>query len=66
MRDLPPQAQGLDLEQPAPTFLDLPVLETATAVLLPAPEVARPLDDDGPPPGCRPHAAPVGVVRILS
>lgn len=64
MRDLPPQAQAIDLDLPAPTFLDLPMLAATVAVELPAPEVAR--SESGPPTCQRPHAAPVGIVRILS
>lgn len=65
MRDLPPQAQSIDLDLPAPTFLDLPLLATAESVLLPAPEVATRFKT-GPPTCQRPHAAPVGIVCLLS
>lgn len=65
MRDLPPQAQSIDLDLPAPTFLGLPLLATAESVLLPAPEVATRFET-GPPTCQRPHAAPVGIVRLLS
>ena len=64
MRDLPPQAQAIELDLPAPTFLELPVLVAAFAFEQPAPEVAR---DDRSPATChRPHASPVGIVRLLS
>ncbi len=66
MRDLPPQADGPALDLPAPAFLDLPMLVAAHAAFLPAPEVARLAADDGPPTSQRPHAAPVGSVRLLS
>jgi hypothetical protein len=64
LRDLPPSAPVLALELPAPTFLDLPILVAALRCELPAPEVVA--FDAGPPSAHRPHAAPIGVVRLIS
>ena len=66
MRDLPPQATSVALDLPAPTFLDLPLHAAVPADVPAAPEVARLEADDGPPTSQRPHAAPVGSVRLLS
>ena len=66
MRDLPPQVQAIVLEQPAPAFLALPQLAMGHAVFLLDHEDrscapwAAPLDTE------RLHAAPVGIVRLLT
>ncbi len=64
LRDLPPQAQALDLDMPDVAVFDLPLDVVVAMLVLPTPEVA-PLDS-GPATDWRPHAAPVGIVRILS
>lgn len=64
IRDLPDQVQTVALEAPGLAPFDLPRLVAGFAIPQPAPEVV--LRDTGPPTRLRPHASPVGIVRLLS
>lgn len=66
LRDLPPQVQSADLVLPTPTFLDLPLPLLVTALVHEAPVLGVAAFDAGPPASRRPHASPVGIVRLLS
>ncbi len=65
MRDLPPQMQAIVLEQPALAFLALPQLDLSHAGLLFEPDDSG-LEATAPPDSERLHAAPVGIVRLLT
>ncbi len=64
MRDLPPQAQALLLEAPTPAAFDVPCLAVTELVLDLVGETRA--TDTGPPMSQRPHASPVGIVRLLN
>lgn len=64
MRDLPDQVQTVALEAPGLAMFDLPLLVATFAN--PQPTPGRVLRDTGPPTRWRPHASPVGIVRLLS
>ncbi|MDF1699635.1 MAG: hypothetical protein P1V36_00555 [Planctomycetota bacterium] len=64
MRDLPDQVQTVALEAPGLATFDLPLLVATYAH--PQPTPVRVLRDTGPPTCWRPHASPVGIVRLLS
>jgi hypothetical protein len=62
MRDLPPPAHATLLDMPDVGAPDWPALAVETLVLT---AVRRPIAaDTGPPGAWRPHAAPVGIVRL--
>ncbi|MDJ0521031.1 MAG: hypothetical protein QNJ90_03040 [Planctomycetota bacterium] len=63
IRDLPPQAQAVQLEPLVPAFLDLPAPELWDAPALPEQREVLELVH-APPDDPRPHAAPVGIVRL--
>jgi hypothetical protein len=64
MRDLPPQAQVPMLEAPTPAAFDVPHLAVTELALDRVSETA--VRDTGPPTSLRPHASPVGIVRLLN
>lgn len=65
MRDLPPQAQALDLAAPAVVLGALPVPVRVAPALELVP-IRRPEIADPPRTSAhRPHASPVGIVRLL-